>query len=295
MKIKRKISIALILVIVLSMFNGFVYAEEELPDSAKDAFNEVVESQLMKNFVKSNIDDKIKIATALLVLEQKVDIAESLMSTIEEKASDLKARLQRNGVTKGTVGRIADEINNVRNDFSVLDFIRNNGLSGTISLDTVLREDPPTTMRTELSKIYNNLINNTEIKAMNNKINEKLKTTEGATKAKILLEIIESFIKNTEITRDSYNVSIETDKIVCDVKTTINDYFGNGVELTEKESEEIEQVLTELGNKMKSRLAGDTFSDEQKTAIVEMLIVLKGKPPIIPPDDDEPSIPPSDD
>ncbi|HZX21252.1 MAG TPA: S-layer homology domain-containing protein [Clostridia bacterium] len=297
MKIKRKISIALILVIVLSMFNGFVYAEEKLPDSIKDIFDGIVGSEIMENFIKSTTEDKIKVARALLALEKKgVEIAENLMDVMREKAPSLKMRLKNNGVDRDVSRKTVKIINSIRDNFSIFDFISEGGLSKKIELDTILKDGSPSiTVGTELSRIYAQLIADQEIKAMNDKINEKLKDTGGAPKAKILLEIIESFIKNTEITRDSYNVSIETDKIVCDVKTTINDYFGNGVELTEKESEEIEQVLTELGNKMESRLAGDTFSDEQKTAIVEMLIVLKGKPPIIPPDDDEPSIPPSDD
>ena len=111
MKIKRKISIALILVIVLSMFSGFVYAEEELPNSVKNAFNEIVGSQLMKNFIGSDPGDKVEIAKALLALKEKVNIVESLTDAINQEASGLKEKLKNNGATSEVVNKIVNKIN----------------------------------------------------------------------------------------------------------------------------------------------------------------------------------------
>ena len=141
MKIKRKISIALILVIVLSMFNGFVYAEEKLPDSIKDIFDGIVGSEIMENFIKSTTEDKIKVARALLALEKKgVEIAENLMDVMREKAPSLKMRLKNNGVDRDVSRKTVKIINSIRDNFSIFDFISEGGLSKKIELDTILKD-----------------------------------------------------------------------------------------------------------------------------------------------------------
>ena len=86
---QRKISIVLILTLILSVFSGFVYAEEEHP--ARIVGREIKNNPLVKKALALDYNTKFKLATAFF-LKMNRAIVSGLFNAVKNLKPKYKVR-----------------------------------------------------------------------------------------------------------------------------------------------------------------------------------------------------------
>ncbi len=93
---------------ILSVFSGFVYAEEEHP--ARVVGREIKNNPLVKKALTLDYDTKFKLATAVFFLKDEQPAIVSGLFNAVEKSKDLNTRLKNNGVTESVANTILSKI-----------------------------------------------------------------------------------------------------------------------------------------------------------------------------------------
>ncbi|MFW5648187.1 MAG: S-layer homology domain-containing protein [Candidatus Alkaliphilus sp. MAG34] len=242
---KKKISIALVLTMVLSMFSGFTYAETEHP--ARAIGREIKENRLVQSILSLSYNTKFDLAFIIYSLKDKQStIIDGLFNAIGE-SEDLSTRLSENGVTKDVANTILDKINAEVNEIGIPAL--KDLLKKDITWDTVIK--PNVTVGSKIEDVYDRLLANEKISEMNNKVNTKLQA--GKTKVGFVLELVNELVDYGRLTRTitdtntkgTYSFEITNrENMVEKIQSIVGRYF-DGVTIPSN----MEDVIGYLENK----------------------------------------------
>lgn len=227
---QRKISIVLILTLILSVFSGFVYAEEEHP--ARIVGREIKNNPLVKKALDLDYDTKIKLATAALLLKNEQKTIVSGLFNAVKKSENLSTRLENNDVTEEIVNIVLNEIKTEIGKIeksSIKEL-----LEGDITWNSEIKEgNETTTVGDKVKVIYDKLLGDSgieEVIEINNKLNEKLKS--GKTKTGFILKLVAELVDYGRLTKTitnsdtTYSFSISNkDDLLKNVNIKIEEYF----------------------------------------------------------------------
>ncbi|QUH19073.1 S-layer homology domain-containing protein [Alkaliphilus sp. B6464] len=269
---KKKISIILVLVMVLSMFSAFAFADTTEAAVALDdpAVHNFV-NKMRGNIDKLKLKDLLTLKSAANKLKDKNAIVSDILSLI--RASEFDSKLKEFGINNDSEEVLLNQARNIKSQINI-EYLITNALEGAnfdnnrkIADLKVGSSGSAKTVGELANETANILLRDTGI----NNVYNALDPVDGKSKAKISIAIANLIIDNTTMSMNSpYTITLNKSKILNGINDILKESFNVNTEFELKDINALEVLIKDI---MKE------FTPSEKLVIARAVTAIKGENP----------------